>query len=168
MRTPVRARLPAPAGRPRRQGRHALRNPWHADSAGRPEGRRRTGTGRASAPFVSFEPKLTTYLSAMRPEDLLCPTPQGLCCPPGGFHIDPLRPVERALITHGHSDHARPGHGAVMATTDTLDIMRLRCGENFAGTTQAAAYGETVDINGVAVTFRPAGHILGSAQICVE
>jgi putative mRNA 3-end processing factor len=104
----------------------------------------------------------------MRPEDLLCPTPQGLCCPPGGFHIDPLRPVERALITHGHSDHARPGHGAVMATADTLDIMRLRCGENFAGATQAAFYGETVDINGVAVTFRPAGHILGSAQIWVE
>jgi putative mRNA 3-end processing factor len=104
----------------------------------------------------------------MRPEDLLCPTPQGLCCPPGGFHIDPLRPVDRALITHGHSDHARPGHGAVMATPDTLDIMRLRCGDNFAGTTQTAAYGETVDINGVAVTFRPAGHILGSAQICVE
>jgi putative mRNA 3-end processing factor len=104
----------------------------------------------------------------MRPEDLLCPTPQGLCCPPGGFHIDPLRPVDRALITHGHSDHARPGHGAVMATTDTLDIMRLRCGDNFAATTQTAGYGETVAINGVAVTFRPAGHILGSAQICVE
>jgi putative mRNA 3-end processing factor len=104
----------------------------------------------------------------MRPEDLLCPTPKGLYCPPGDFYIDPLRPVARALITHGHSDHARPGHEAVMATQDTLDIMRLRCGENFAGRTQAAAYGETTSINGVAVTFRPAGHVLGSAQICVE
>jgi putative mRNA 3-end processing factor len=104
----------------------------------------------------------------MRPEDLLCPTPKGLYCPPGDFYIDPLRPVERALITHGHSDHARPGHGAVMATQDTLDIMRLRCGENFAGRTQAAAYGDTVTIDGVAVTFKPAGHVLGSAQICVE
>src|SRR3954466_9419535 len=165
MQTPARVRPPAPAGRPRRQGRRALRDPWHADSAGRPEGRRRTGTGRASAPLVSFEPKLTTYLSAMRPEDLLCPTPQGLCCPPGGFYIDPLRPVERALITHGHSDHARAGHGAVLATGETLDIMRIRCGEDCAGTMQEAPLGKTIDIDGVNVTFHPAGHILGSAQI---
>ena len=104
----------------------------------------------------------------MRPEDLLLPTPQGLCCPPGGFHIDPLRPVARALITHGHSDHARAGHGAVLATPETIDIMRLRCGEDCAGSLQAAHYGETLNINGVSVTFQPAGHILGSAQICVE
>jgi putative mRNA 3-end processing factor len=104
----------------------------------------------------------------MRPEDLLCPTPQGLYCPPGGSYIDPLRPVERALVTHGHSDHARAGHGAVMATAETLDIMRIRCGDGFAGTTQAIAYGEAARIGGVTVTFQPAGHILGSAQICVE
>jgi putative mRNA 3-end processing factor len=104
----------------------------------------------------------------MRPEDLLCPTPQGLCCPPGRFYIDPLRPVERALITHGHSDHARAGHGAVMATPETLDIMRIRCGDGFAGSVQPIGYGETETIDGVTVTFRPAGHILGSAQICVE
>ena len=104
----------------------------------------------------------------MRPEDLLLPTPQGLCCPPGGFHIDPLRPVERALITHGHSDHARAGHGAVLATRETIDIMRLRCGEDCAGSMQAVPYGEMLNINGVSVTFHPAGHILGSAQICVE
>ncbi len=104
----------------------------------------------------------------MRPEDLLCPTARGLYCPPGDFHIDPLRPVARALITHGHSDHARPGHGAVLATADTLAIMRLRCGEPFAGSTQAIGYGERIEIDGVAVTFRPAGHVLGSAQICVE
>ena len=104
----------------------------------------------------------------MRPEDLLAPTPRGLCCPPGGFYIDPLRPVERALITHGHSDHARAGHGAVLATAETIDIMRIRCGEDCAGTMQAVRYGETLEINGVRVTFHPAGHILGSAQICVE
>jgi putative mRNA 3-end processing factor len=104
----------------------------------------------------------------MRAEDLLCPTPQGLCCPPGGFHIDPLRPVARALVTHGHSDHARAGHGAVLATAETLEFMRLRHGEDHARSTQAAPYGETLSINGVSVTFRPAGHILGSAQICVE
>src|SRR6195256_1255186 len=104
----------------------------------------------------------------MRPEDLLLPTPSGVCCKPGGFHIDPVRPVERAVITHGHSDHARPGHGAVLATQETLDLMRLRYGENFAGATQAIRYGETVRRNGVSVTFHPAGHVLGSAQICVE
>jgi putative mRNA 3-end processing factor len=104
----------------------------------------------------------------MRPEDILMPTPAGLCCKPGGFHIDPTRIVERALITHAHSDHARAGHGAVLATRETLDLMRLRYGENFAGATQAIGYGESVTINGVTVTFHPAGHVLGSAQIAVE
>ncbi len=104
----------------------------------------------------------------MRPEDLLKPMPGGLCSPRGGFHIDPMRPVARALITHGHSDHARPGHGAVLATQETLDLMRLRYGDNFAGSTQAIAYGECVTLNGVKATFHPAGHVLGSAQIAVE
>jgi putative mRNA 3-end processing factor len=103
----------------------------------------------------------------MRPEDILLPTPSGVCCKIGGFHIDPTRPVERALITHAHSDHARAGHGAVLATQETIDIMRLRYGENFAGTTQTARYGETIDL-GVKVTFHPAGHVLGSAQIAVQ
>ena len=104
----------------------------------------------------------------MRPEDILGLTPAGLCCKRGGFHIDPTRPVERALITHAHSDHARAGHGAVLATQETLDIMRLRYGGNFAGTTQAIRYGETVRLDGATVTFHPAGHVLGSAQIAVE
>jgi putative mRNA 3-end processing factor len=104
----------------------------------------------------------------MRPEDILVPTPAGVCCKLGGFYIDPTRPVERALITHAHSDHARAGHGAVLATRETLDLMRLRYGENFAGTTQAAAYGESTDLGGVTVTFHPAGHVLGSAQARVE
>jgi putative mRNA 3-end processing factor len=101
----------------------------------------------------------------MRPEDILVPTPSGVCCKSGGFHIDPTRPVDKALITHGHSDHARSGHGHVMATQETLDIMRLRYGENFAGSTQAIRYGETVKIKDVNVSFHPAGHVLGSAQI---
>jgi putative mRNA 3-end processing factor len=109
-----------------------------------------------------------TYLKAMRPDHLLKPTPAGLCCQTGGFHIDPTRAVDKALITHGHSDHARPGHGHVLATRETLDLMRLRYGANFAGATQAIGYGETVQLNGVAVAFHPAGHVLGSAQICVE
>ena len=104
----------------------------------------------------------------MRARDLLHPRPEGLYCPPGDFFIDPVKPVDRALVTHGHSDHARAGHGSVLATQETLDIMGLRYGEGFAGTTQAAALGETIDVNGVSVTFHPAGHVLGSAQIAVE
>jgi putative mRNA 3-end processing factor len=104
----------------------------------------------------------------MRPEDILALTPAGLCCKRGGFHIDPTRPVERALITHAHSDHARAGHGAVLATAETLDLMRLRYGDNFAGTAQAVRYGERLALDGAAVSFHPAGHVLGSAQIAVE
>ena len=104
----------------------------------------------------------------MRPEDILALTPAGLCCKPGSFHIDPTRPVERALITHAHSDHARAGHGAVLATQETLDLMRLRYRENFAGSTQAIRYGEGIKLDGVTATFHPAGHVLGSAQIAVE
>ena len=99
----------------------------------------------------------------MRAESVLHPTEAGLYCPPGDFFIDPVRPVARALITHGHGDHARPGHGAVLATQQTLEIMAIRYGEDFAGERQAAA-GET-RIGGVTVSFHPAGHILGSAQI---
>ena len=104
----------------------------------------------------------------MRPEDILVPTPSGVCCKPGGFHIDPTRPVEKALITHAHSDHARAGHRMVLATQETLDVMRLRYGDNFAGTAQAVAYGETLTLDGARVSFHPAGHVLGSAQIRVE
>jgi len=107
------------------------------------------------------------YITGMRPQDILMPVPAGLCCKAGGFHIDPVRAVERAVITHGHSDHARPGHGAVLATQETLDLMRLRYGENFAGSTQAIAYGEEVKLGSVTVKFHPAGHVLGSAQIAV-
>jgi putative mRNA 3-end processing factor len=103
----------------------------------------------------------------MRPHNILTPTAAGLFCPPGGFHIDPVRPVARALITHGHSDHARGGHGAVLATQETLDIMRLRLGDGFAGRTQAIGYGATMRLGEVTATFHPAGHVLGSAQIAV-
>ena len=104
----------------------------------------------------------------MKPEALLHPTPAGLFCPIGGFYVDPVRPVERALITHGHADHARAGHTHVLATRQTLDIMRIRYGEEFCQSEQAAAFGETIDINGMGVSFFPAGHVLGSAQIAIE
>src|SRR5690606_13742098 len=80
-------------------------------------------------------------LKGMKPEALLHPTPAGLFCPIGRFHVDPVRPVERALITHGHSDHARAGHGRVLATRQTLDIMRLRYGDGFCGSEQAVDFG---------------------------
>ena len=99
---------------------------------------------------------------------LLRNTPQGLYCPPGDFHIDPVRPVDHAVITHGHSDHARAGHGTVLATAETLAIMRLRCGEECAGSMQAAAYGEQVSRGPVSVTLVPAGHVLGSAQVVLR
>jgi putative mRNA 3-end processing factor len=108
------------------------------------------------------------YKRRMRAADLLHPTPAGLYCPAGGFHIDPVRPVPRALITHGHADHARPGHGAVLATRQTLDIMALRYGDGHAAATQAAEPGAVLTLDGVRVSFHPAGHVLGSAQIEVE
>lgn len=104
----------------------------------------------------------------MRPEDLLRPTPKGLYCPVGDFYIDPVRAVPRAVITHGHSDHARSGHGHVLATRETLDLMAIRYGENFAGARQSIAYGESVEVGGVRVTAHPAGHVLGSAQMALS
>src|SRR4030095_253946 len=108
------------------------------------------------------------YIDEMRPQDILMPAVAAVCCKPGGFHIDPVRPVDRAVITHGHSDHARPGHGAVLATQETLDMMRLRYGDNFARSTQAVRYGEEIRLGDVKIKFHPAGHVLGSAQIAVS
>jgi putative mRNA 3-end processing factor len=108
-------------------------------------------------------------MSAAHPfEAWLRPDASGLHCVPGGFHIDPHRPVGRAVITHGHSDHARPGHAHVLATAETLDIMRLRLGGAMTGAAQALAFGEPLNIGGVTVTLVPAGHILGSAQIVLD
>jgi putative mRNA 3-end processing factor len=104
----------------------------------------------------------------IRPQDLLCPKPEGLYCAPGDFYVDPVRPVARPVITHGHSDHARAGHGAVLATAATLDIMAERYGLGFAEARQAAAYGEAVPRDDVEVTLVPAGHVLGSAQAVVR
>ncbi|UUX49765.1 ligase-associated DNA damage response exonuclease [Nisaea acidiphila] len=94
--------------------------------------------------------------------------PEGLLVEPGGFYVDPTRAVERAVITHGHADHARPGHGTVAATAATLAIMRTRYGEMPFGSGQPLALGETITINGVKVWLAPAGHVLGSAQVVLE
>jgi putative mRNA 3-end processing factor len=92
-------------------------------------------------------------------------TDSGFYCPEGDFHIDPVKPVERAVITHAHSDHACRGHGLYLCHTDTLPLLRLRLGEISA---QALAYGEPVVRNGVRISLHPAGHVIGSAQVRVE
>jgi putative mRNA 3-end processing factor len=102
------------------------------------------------------------------PSAWLRPTPAGLYCEPGDFHIDPARPVSRAVITHGHADHARPDNGGVLATPETLAIMRQRYGERAGGTLQAAGYGEPIALGDVTIRLVPAGHVLGSAQIVIE
>ena len=91
-------------------------------------------------------------------------TDQGIYCPAGDFHIDPWRPVSRALITHGHSDHARPGHARYLATNEALPVVRHRLGPI---TAEGIAYGETRQIGAATVSFHPAGHVPGSAQIRV-
>ncbi|MEZ5796596.1 MAG: ligase-associated DNA damage response exonuclease [Paracoccaceae bacterium] len=98
-------------------------------------------------------------------EDLLTLTPQGLYCPAGGFHIDPWRPVDRAVITHGHSDHARAGHARYLTTPQALPVIRHRLGKLAAET---LAYGARLNVNGVTLSFHPAGHVPGSAQVRVE
>ena len=104
----------------------------------------------------------------MQPAAILHPRPEGLYSPLADLYIDPVRPVPRALITHGHSDHARPGHGAVLATAETLAIMEARCGPGFAGSTQALKYGERIEIGDARISLHSAGHVLGSAQAAVE
>jgi putative mRNA 3-end processing factor len=97
--------------------------------------------------------------------DVLTFTDRGIYCPAGDFHIDPWRPVARALITHGHSDHARPGHGAYLATDAATPVIRHRLGEIDIETIR---FGETRRIGSATVSFHPAGHIPGSAQVRVE
>lgn len=96
------------------------------------------------------------------------PRHDGLYCAPGDFWIDPHGGKDKALVTHGHADHARPGHSHVLATAETLAIMRTRYGKASGETQQSIAYGEVLKIGDVEVSFFPAGHVLGSAQILLE
>jgi putative mRNA 3-end processing factor len=98
--------------------------------------------------------------------DLVVARPEGLYCPPGDFHIDPWRPVERAVITHAHADHARRGHGHYLAAAPAEGVLRARLGPDID--LQTLAYGETIDHFGVRVSLHPAGHVLGSAQVRLE
>src|SRR5690606_16014855 len=103
-----------------------------------------------------------------RPENWLRVTPRGLYCVPGDFYVDPAGRADRAVVTHGHGDHARPGHGAVLATPETLAIMEARYGDDAGRSRQALRDGESATIGGVDVRFVPAGHVLGSAQAVLE
>jgi len=97
--------------------------------------------------------------------DLIVAHPEGLYCPAGAFHIDPWRPVERAIVTHAHADHARPGHRHYLCAQAGVGALLAR----LPGiSVQGLAYGEPIDINGVRVSLHPAGHVLGSSQVRVE
>ncbi|WP_439533307.1 ligase-associated DNA damage response exonuclease [Polymorphobacter sp.] len=98
--------------------------------------------------------------------DWIEPHPHGIYVPPADLWVDPSRPVDRALVTHGHADHARSGHGKVLATRETLAIMDTRYGLQSGA--QIAAPGETIRIGDVSIRFVPAGHVLGSAQVVLE
>ena len=97
--------------------------------------------------------------------DVLTFTDRGIYCPAGDFYIDPWQPVDRALITHGHSDHARPGMGRYLATTGTAPVMRHRLGEI---TLDTISYGEERQIGDATVSFHCAGHVHVSVQSRVE
>ena len=101
----------------------------------------------------------------VRRDDLVVLRPEGLYCPAGDFHIDPWRPVDRAVITHAHGDHARAGNGHYLAASPGESVLRARLGEI---NLQTLPYGQAVTHHGVRISLHPAGHVLGSAQIRIE
>ena len=111
-------------------------------------------------------PRGCTLRPVTMPNDLVVLRPQGLYCPAGDFYIDPWRPVERAVLTHAHSDHARRGSAHYLAHADSAGTLRNRLGADI--TLQTLAYGEAITHQGVTVSLHPAGHVLGSAQVRIE
>jgi putative mRNA 3-end processing factor len=97
---------------------------------------------------------------------LVTSTPRGLYCAAGDFYIDPWQPVDRAVITHAHSDHARWGNARYLCAAPALAPMRVRLGPE--AVIETLPYGESIEINGVRVSLHPAGHVLGSAQVRME
>lgn len=97
---------------------------------------------------------------------LISTTSKGLWCEQGDFYIDPWQPVERAVVTHAHADHARRGAKRYLTTVDGLGVLQRRMGAE--ASIRTLAYGETLTLNGVAISLHPAGHLLGSAQVRVE
>lgn len=97
--------------------------------------------------------------------DMVVVRKEGMYCVPGQFYIDPWQPVERAVITHAHGDHARQGNGHYLAAAPCVDVLRSRLGDIHV---DGLAYGDTVVHNGVTISLHPAGHVLGSAQVRME
>src|ERR1700712_2023616 len=97
--------------------------------------------------------------------DLIVARPEGLYCPAGDFYIDPWRAVDRAIITHAHADHARPGNAHYLASAASECVLRSRLGTINLDT---LAYGESIVHNEVRISLHPAGHVLGSAQVRLE
>ncbi len=139
-------RLPAPAGRPSPGGRPPA-----------PSSDPRRASEASPSPLPPRR-----YPSVM---PVLTFTDRGIYCEAGDFHVDPWRPVPRALITHGHSDHARWGMGGYLCTDVAAPVIRHRLGDTALDTIR---YGETRQIGGARVSFHPAGHVPGSAQIRIE
>ena len=104
----------------------------------------------------------------MLASDLITPRDGGLWCEPGRFHIDPGRAVERAIVTHAHGDHCRPGHTALLASPETAHIAQVRYGQPAFKNVQVLEYGQPLQIGDVSVTLIPAGHVLGSSQVVIE
>jgi putative mRNA 3-end processing factor len=97
---------------------------------------------------------------------LITLTERGLYCKQGDFYIDTWKPVKRAVVTHAHADHAYRGHGAYLVTEEGKDLIEIRL--DMGANISTLKYGEVLDLNGVKLSFHPAGHILGSAQVRVE
>ncbi|MEM9140483.1 MAG: ligase-associated DNA damage response exonuclease [Pseudomonadota bacterium] len=104
----------------------------------------------------------------MRARDLITPRAGGLWCEAGGFFVDPGQAVDRAIVTHGHGDHCRPGHKALLASPETARIAATRYGDAAFGRIETLPYGEERRIGDVTVRLVPAGHVLGSAQVVIE
>ena len=104
-------------------------------------------------------------MAALPVDDLIVQRPEGLYCPAGDFYIDPWRPVDRAVITHAHADHARRGHAAYLAAAPAEGVLRARLGHIDL---QTLPYLEVIDHFGVRLSLHPAGHVLGSAQVRLE
>jgi putative mRNA 3-end processing factor len=117
---------------------------------------RRAGIELVARVLIPAEPSI---------DDLITLRPAGLYCPPGDFYIDPWRPVDRAVITHAHADHARVGHGRYLASERSAGVLRSRLGDI---SLQTLSYGEVIEHHGVRLSLHPAGHVLGSAQVRLE
>jgi len=117
---------------------------------------RRAGIELVARVLIPAEPSI---------DDLITLRPAGLYCPPGDFYIDPWRPVDRAVITHAHADHARVGHGHYLASERSAGVLRSRLGDI---SLQTLSYGEVIEHHGVRLSLHPAGHVLGSAQVRLE